>query len=529
MNRKGERNSNEDTKSQHSIDRRSVGTAHTARSAMDLDKVLVHIYSEYGNEEAHEEIAATLYEAGLANFLEKNYSKAPEHLTVALNMYRDLQAESDEEDTYASEIADILKTLGMVYLARKELNKARQDYQKANKENEKARNNFDQALTKKREIYGEGVINIAIAELERYLGLTYLSETSIITDAETSLIADAEPSIRTDAEPSIRTDAEAAITYLSNALRDFKFIYGEDTVHIEIADTYCHLGCAYQQQNNYEQARAQFTAALGMFQEVFSVPNHVKIAETFYKIGFTYLAVGSHDKAISSFINALDIYTRIRETNPSIDPNYVDLCYHLGKTYFATGDFDSAKPHLENACLMYQGLYRSTNPNHPSIKAAENAMAETDRKRAEQSAEGHVQGHSAASVQNPSRKVAQPSTLPVASGQATDLSLESASKQGNPNMAGLRQEEKSVPVLTSAAGFFAPSSVAVSAPTPTTKPPITLRDVKVHYLKIAGMFNASKKIFKTDSLDEAIVELRNRAGNGGASADTLRHFGLSLR
>ena len=64
---------NDETRSQHSIGRRSVGTANTARSALDLDRALTQVYSQYGGNDAqNEEIAATLYEAGLANYEEKN-------------------------------------------------------------------------------------------------------------------------------------------------------------------------------------------------------------------------------------------------------------------------------------------------------------------------------------------------------------------------------------------------------------------------------------------------------------------------
>lgn len=467
MEKRSERHNNDETKSQYSVDRRSVGTAHTARSVLDLDRVLDKIYADYGTDTNHEDIAEVVYEAGLANFLEKNYSKAPDHLNVALNMYRNLQAESDEEDAYESEIAEILKILGRVYLARNELERARQDYLKASKENEKARNHFGHALTKKQNIYGAGVINTDIAELERYLGLTYLTETSITTDHT------------------------AALTHLTNALRYYKHIYGEDAVHIEIADTSYHLGCAYQQQNDYDQARAQFTAALTMYQEVSSDPNQVKIAETFYKIGFTYMAVKNHDKAIASFTKAFDIYTTTRKTNPTIDPNFVDLTFHLGKAYFEISDFASAKHHIESAWIMYQALYRSTNPTHPSIQAAALALSEVDGKRAEQSSEG---------------------TVPV---------------QQRLQTSAIRNEDRRISTTSApASAFFPPSKQA--APTSTPQKPITLIDVKAYYLSKAGYLNASRSIFGSRSLEESIAELQKRAGNAGASAATLEHFGYSL-
>ena len=470
MEKKSERHSNDETKSQYSVDRRSVGTTHTARSVLDLDRVLDKIYADYGADTNHEDIAEVVYEAGLANFLEKNYSKALDHLNIALNMYRNLQAESDEEDAYESEIAEILKILGMVCLARIELERARQDYLKARKENEKARNHFGQALTKKLKIYVAGVINTDSAELERYLGLTYLTETSN------------------------KTHHTAALTHLTNALRYYKHIYGEDAAHIEIADTSYHLGCAYQQQDEYDQARAQFTAALTMYQEVFSDPNQAKIAETFYKIGIIYMAVSTHDKAISCFTKAFNIYTENHKTHATIELNFVDLTFHLGKAYFEISDFDSAKHHIESAWIMYQGLYRGTNPNHPSIQAAALALNEVDGKRAEQSSAGTV------SVQKRPRTSA--------------------------NIAETRNEDRRISTTSAPASTFFHASKA--APTSTPQKPITLTDVKAYYLSKAGLFNASRSIFGTRSLEESIAELQRRAGNGGASAATLRHFGYSL-
>ncbi|MEI6095778.1 MAG: tetratricopeptide repeat protein [Gammaproteobacteria bacterium] len=484
-NRSG-RHSNDETKSQYSIGRRSVGTAHTARSVLDLNKVLNGIYSQYGTDTDHEDIAEVLYEAGLANFLEKNYSKAADHLNIALNMYRNLQVESDEEDTHESEIAETLKILGMVYLARTEIEKARQDYPKASKENEKARNHFELALTKKQKIYGIKVINTDIAELERYLGLTYLTETSITTDQT------------------------PALTHLTNALRYFTQIYGEDADHVEIADTYCHLGCAYQQQGEYDKARAQFTAALTMYQEVSSDPNQVKIAETFYKIGLTYMAVSTHDKAISSFTKAFNIYTENRQTNPTIDPNYVDLSFHLGKAYSETSDFDLAKHHLESAWLMYQALYRSSNPSHPSIQAAALALSAVEEKRAAQSSEAPARN----STSVPTQKRQQTSA-------AVSSADDSPSKQSRTNRA-----DKSVPKSVSVSGFFAQPTITAQAS--TNQKEFTKADIQAFYLSKAGVFNASSSIFKAKTLEESIAELRRRAGNGGASAATLKNFGYSL-
>jgi len=493
-------NNNDETRSQRSIGRRSVGTANTARSVIDLDKALAQIYAEFGADTEHEEIAGTLYEAGLANYGEQNYSKAPDHLILALNMYRNLQAESDEEDLYESEMADILKTLGMVYLARYELDKARQDHHKANKELEKARNHFKQALIKKRNIYGETVINTDITELERYLGLTYLSE---ICSSEKT---------------------ETALTHLTSALEQLKSIYGEDTVHLEIADTYWHLGRAYQQQKDYDQARAQFTAALAMYQEIYSESNHAKIAGTYYKIGFTYLAVGNHNKAISSFTKAFDIYTQIRQTNPTIDLNYVDLCFQLGQAYSLVNAFDKAVPHLENAWIMYQALYRSSNPKHPLILAAEQAMTQNKQKREGQSNAGPRQYDPTVSEQ----KLSAASQVPVELVNRTVLTSKVAAKQNSSTITGNKElgKQKSPQSTSSIMSMFSqPLPVATVSASST----ITVREVKAYYVSKAGLFNASKKIFVTEDLDQTLQELRKRAEHGGASAATLAHFGLSLK
>ena len=493
---------NDETRSQHSIGRRSVGTANTARSALDLDRALTQVYSQYGGNDAqNEEIAATLYEAGLANYEEKNFSKAPDHFALALSMYSALQAESSEEDLFETEIANIHKMLGMVYLARQELHKVRHNYQKASKELMKARDNFEEALTKKSEIYGE-TTNTDLAELRRYLGLTYITDTSSTEDME------------------------FAIFHLAEALTDFKTIYGEDAVHVDIADTYWHLGCTYQQQKNYDRARAQFTAALGMFQEVYSDPNHVKIAEAYYKIGCTYLAVGNYDKAISSFSQSLDIYTEIRETNLTIDLNYVELCFHLGKTYVVLGDFESAKPHLDTALLSYQALYLISQPNHPSLQAVLEAVAENDKKRSEQCDAAHMPSSGRAR-----EEIAQTTVLPEASVNPTGLSLKSEAKQqGSMKMVSHTESKQEHPPSSLSSSKFGVFASAPPAPTNSKKAP-TVREIKAIYVSKAGFFlNASTSIFVTENLEETIQALRARAGKGkrGASYATLEHFGYSL-
>lgn len=487
---------NDETRSQYSIGRRSVGTANTARSVLVLEKTLNKIYQELGEDANHEDTAAVLFEAGLANYEEGNFSKAPDHLTLALNMYRNLQADSVEEEAYESEIAEILKTLGMVYLARKEW--------------EKASNNFEQAFTKKQKIYGAHVINTDIAELVRYLGLSHMGQG-----------------------PEHQT---IAIKHLTTALVRFKRIYGEDTDHFEIADTYYHLGCAYQLQNEHDQARAQFTSAVAMFRELAVESNQTKIAETYYKIAFTYLAVSNYGKAIGSFTKALETYTAMYEGKPAIDPNYVDLLFHLGKTYFTVGEYGLAKTHISNAWLKYQALFGDTYPNHPSILAARTALTEVEEKIAEknkvaietdQDSVDAIQKH--ATDAKPNSTLSTTSAKPPHSDART---LESTSKPPSAiNLTG----QKPTPVSVSSQGIFAPvgsnpktnPSLRAAEPAPAPKKTHTLNDVKAYYLKKAGIFNASSKIFKTNNLDAAITELRNRAGNGGASADTLKHFGYS--
>ncbi len=462
MQKRRERHNNDETRSQsqYSIGRSSVNTTHTAQ----LGKRVTDLMAKYGTEIDPATFAQQSYDAGAMNFKDKDYVNATNNLNTALIIYRELQVHSEDqdEDMYEPTIAEILKILGKVYLARSEL--------------EKARKHFNEALTTKQEIYGITVINIDIAELERYLGLTYLTETSSTTDLTTSL------------------------THFANALGYFKVYYGDDTDNVEIADTYYHLGCVYQQQQECDKARAQFTAALTMYQEIFPdpCPYQVKIAEAFYKIGLTYLAVSNYNKAISSFTNAFDIYTETLQTNATNDPNYIDLSFHLGKAYFEIGDVASAKQHVENAWFMYQARYRTSNPDHPSIKAAELALTAIEQKRAELSSEGP--GHKSTVTDQRSQRI------PAADNPLTRAPTHNAS--------------------ASAVGLFAPKIAA------TTERIFTKAELQTYYLSQASrLFNASASIFKTDTTKEGVIEeLKTRArktGSGGASGKTLTHFGLT--
>lgn len=448
----------DETRSEYSAGRRSVlsvMTTGTVRTANDLEMALVEINRIYGGD--HGQIAPILYEAGLANFAEKNYPRAQEHLSLALAKYQEM----DEDNVqYGAELANVYKALGKVYLARS----------KEKPENlPKARSSFKQALDNKK----TDVQSTEIAEIQRYIGLTYLSQFEVSA-----------------------SDVAEALLQLNSALMIYQSLYGEDTEHLDIAETQYHLGCAYLIQNQYTKARTQLTTALTMFATLFSEnPNNVKIAETYYKLGFTYQAENDVSRAIASYTQALKIYKNNQDN--SIDLNYVQLLHYLGKAYCDKQDFVQAKEYLEDAYFKYKALFGRTFSNS-WIQEVEGLLLRINQQIASKSTETSiVQGES---------KVLAP--IPNAGGSHT-------------NTANLQ-----INVL-SGQSIFRPQLVDSSQPQHQPKKKPTIQELQTFYLSKAGFMNASKSIFKFANVDEVIAELRKRGTKkGGASEETVRYFGL---
>ncbi|MGV3740054.1 MAG: tetratricopeptide repeat protein [Gammaproteobacteria bacterium] len=359
---------------------------------------LAEINRIYGGDNA--QIAPILYEAGLANFAEKNYRRAQEHLSLALAKYQEMDEDNNQ---YGAELANVYNALGKVYLARS----------KEKTENlPKARSCFKQALDKKQTIFGIDPTSTEIAEIQRYIGLTYLSQVEVSA-----------------------SDVEESLSQLNSALIIYQSLYGEDTENLDTAETHYHLGCAYLIQKKYPEARTQLTAALTMFSTLFSEdPNNVKIAETYYKLGFTYQAENDLSRAIASYKQALAIYKNNQDN--SIDLNYVQLLHYLGKAYCDNQDFAQAKEYLEDAYFKYKALL-GRNSNNPLIQEVEGLLCginqQIDKKSTESSI---VQGESkvSASIPNAGGSHTNTANLPthVLSGQSMFKPQVANSSQSQP-------------------------------------------------------------------------------------------------
>lgn len=341
-------------KSEHSIARHSVMSGKTTMSVVQYRIHLNTLYETHG-EDNHDEVAEALNETGLAYLAEKQYVEAQKEFMASLTMYRQLAEDAEEDEDkdatiYPALIANVLKNLGMAYLA---IPGRIQD----------ARSSFKQSLALK----NPTLKNFDIAELHYNLAITYLS-----------------PPYDTNAE----TDATTAIEHLTSALDIYHVTYHEDdSEYIEIINIHYHLGLAYQQQNNHAQALNKLTEALTLFRTLFEDNDkHPAIATTLYKLGITYQSQRNYAQAISCYNQALAIYKEIHKTSVHLD--VAELLHRLGEAYVGQNNLDAAKEHLSKAETMYKAIFID-NPQHELIARTQDLLRSIDA-TASQSAQSNL-------------------------------------------------------------------------------------------------------------------------------------------
>lgn len=295
---------------------------HTVKSSLENKQELETLYETLGGMDTDDpQIAEALHQTGIASLNEGNHPEAKRYFIEALTMYRALEEDdtvSHEEINYSAIKAEILKNLGIVYLAQLEL--------------AQAYSSFTQALTLVKGIPSQ---SLNIAELEYYLGLTLLAQSQ----------------------------AGEAATYLNRALSIFQSLL--DSNHPNIAETYYHLGLADHQQKKFISAQAYFTQALAMWYNLLGDnAHHLKIAATLYNLGLVFQAQSQNAQAILYFTQAISQYKTIYSKSTQIELGNVYL--HLGETHLAEKHFDLAKSNLEKALTIYQAIFMD-NAEHELI------------------------------------------------------------------------------------------------------------------------------------------------------------------
>ena len=102
-----------------------------------------------------------------------------------------------------------------------------------------------------------------------------------------------------------------------------------------VVEAYHHLGMAFLQQEDFDQAVTYFSKALEI---------EVDSSKTYYNLGIIYHKPGKLDEAVTKYNKALDI-----------NPDFPEARYNLGNLLRELGKFDAAIVHYKEALRLKPG------------------------------------------------------------------------------------------------------------------------------------------------------------------------------
>ena len=281
---------------------------------------------------AQHDVAATLHELGVLEVKKHNLDSAANFLREALDLRRTLEFESSVEDMEA-ECASTLHQLAAVHVAQKPPA-------------------LDQAEALLKEALG---LNIQLYQRAGTLKLM------------------ARVAIR-------RGDFDTAERSLSQALELYVELYGEKTLHINVAAVKFQQGTLAFQREQFEQAWVHFSECLRARRHIYaySQGSHLEVSSVLHKLGCVAFAQKRFSKAYEMLTAEMEILDELSDSRPQrlLQARLTNLTW-LRKCAKEMGDEDKVrKITAERSKIEQKEKQRaskaastgSTYPNTPSLQ-----------------------------------------------------------------------------------------------------------------------------------------------------------------
>jgi tetratricopeptide (TPR) repeat protein len=227
----------------------------------------------------------------------------------------------------------------------------------------KALKYYKQALSIRREVYGERHLDVATTLSNIGLAWNMLKESKkAIKYYEQALSIVKE--VYGERHPRVATilnniggawhdlgDMEKAIHYYKQALLIDREVYGER--HPRIATTLNNIGLSLNSLGKSEEAIEYYEQALSITREVYG-ERHPRIATTLNNIGLSLNSLGKSEEAIEYYEQALSI---TREVYGERHPDVAKSFYNIGLAWYALEDLKKAIEYLELAFSIEKEIY----------------------------------------------------------------------------------------------------------------------------------------------------------------------------
>ncbi|CAH1245622.1 TTC28 [Branchiostoma lanceolatum] len=161
-------------------------------------------------------------------------------------------------------------------------------------------------------------------------------------------------------------DEKKAICYYEQSLTMVKIIYGQTTVHPDIAALLNNMGLSYSNLGNQQKAAKYYEQSLMMKKAIYGETTcHQDIAMSINNVGFAWSKLGNHEKAISYFEESLMMLRAVYGKNAA-HLEIATVLDNIGSSWLQVGDYRKAISYFEKLIPMRQIIY-GDNTAHPKI------------------------------------------------------------------------------------------------------------------------------------------------------------------
>ncbi|XP_078581772.1 uncharacterized protein LOC144865100 [Branchiostoma floridae x Branchiostoma japonicum] len=162
-----------------------------------------------------------------------------------------------------------------------------------------------------------------------------------------------------------------AISYLEEALHNYRRIYGESATYAAIATLLSMLGAAYGELGEYRKAIRYLEQSLQMCRSIYG-EEHINITSSLNNLGMMWKALSDFESAREYLEQALQI-RRSSYGHSAAHPEIATSLRNLGMVWRSLGDCRKAISYYEQALVVDRSIYGQST-EHPDIAMSLNNL-----------------------------------------------------------------------------------------------------------------------------------------------------------